>query len=267
MQNFVGASVLALSVLGLSALSLLVAAPAAAQTPAAVSGEAVEQVPSDTEALVTAGQSDERTEAVKQRFRERFGNMPVTEVRHTAFGLFEIQLGSSLVYTDEPVTFVLDGHLIDASNRQDITEQRLEELARVDFNALPFELAVTQVRGDGSRKMAIFEDPNCGFCKQLRRNMEGIDDLTVYTFLLPILSADSAEKVKNVWCAADQGQVLDDWMLNGKVPPKLSCDVPLDQFRQLGQQLAIQGTPAVFFADGSMVPGAISKEDLIRRLQ
>lgn len=262
-KKMVSASALVLGVLGLFAMESAVAqtpvAPAAAAAPV--------QVATSPAPAVVAGQVDERTEAVKQRFRDRFGNMPVTEVRHTVFGLFEVQLGSSLVYTDEPVTFVLDGHLIDASNRQDITEQRLEDLAKVDFKALPFELSVKQVLGDGSRQMAIFEDPNCGFCKQLRRNMVGIDNVTVYTFLLPILSADSAEKVKNIWCATDQGQVLDAWMLDGKVPPKLSCDVPIDQFRQLGQQLAVQGTPAIFFADGSRVPGAISKEDIIKRLQ
>jgi thiol:disulfide interchange protein DsbC len=256
-KQMVSASALVLGALGLFAMG-----SASAQTPVAPIA-----APTSAEPAVVAGQVDERTEAVKQRFRDRFGNMPVTEVRHTAFGLFEVQLGSSLVYTDEPVTFVLDGHLIDASNRQDITEQRLEDLAKVDFKALPFELAVKQVLGDGSRQMAIFEDPNCGFCKQLRRNMVGIDNVTVYTFLLPILSADSAEKVKNIWCATDQGQVLDAWMLDGKVPPKLSCDVPIDQFRQLGQQLAVQGTPAIFFADGSRVPGAISKEEIIKRLQ
>ena len=256
------------SVLVLGALGLFLMAPAAAQTTAVVSTpSATAPALTSAEPAVVAGQVDKRTEAVKQRFRDRFGNMPVTEVRHTAFGLFEVQLGSSLVYTDEPVTFVLDGHLIDASNRQDITEQRLEALARIDFSALPFDLSVKQVVGDGSRKMAIFEDPNCGFCKKLRRNMVGIDNLTVYTFLLPILSADSAVKVKNIWCAPDQGQVLDAWMLEGKVPPKLSCDVPIDQFRQLGQQLAVQGSPAIFFADGSRVPGAISKEEIIKRLQ
>ena len=255
------------SVLVLGALVFFLMGPASAQTAAPAALAAPAEVPKSAEPAVVAGQVDARTEAVKKRFRDRFGNMPVTEVRHTVFGLFEVQLGSSLVYTDEPVSFVLDGHLIDASNRQDITEQRLEELAKVDFNALPFELSVKQVVGDGSRKMAIFEDPNCGFCKKLRRNMVGIDNLTVYTFLLPILSEDSAEKVKNIWCATDQGQVLDAWMLGGKVPPKLSCDVPLDQFRQLGQQLAVQGTPAIFFADGSRVPGAISKEEIIKRLQ
>jgi thiol:disulfide interchange protein DsbC len=171
------------------------------------------------------------------------------------------------VYTDEPVTFVLDGHLIDASTRADVTEQRLEALAKINFDDLPLALAFTQVRGDGSRRIAIFEDPNCGYCKQLRRNMEGIDNLTVHTFLLPILSADSTEKVKNVWCAENKGEVWDEWMLLGVEPPVANCDAPIDDFLSLARSLGIEGTPAMFFADGSRVPGAISQEALIKRLQ
>lgn len=248
--------------LSLAALGLTVAGPAVAQT-----STTPEQLTAEPAAAEKAVTSDAQTEQVKQMFSERFGNMPVTEVRHTEFGLFEVQLGSSLVYTDEPVTFVLDGHLIDASTRQDITEKRLAELARIDFDALPMELAITQVRGDGSRQMALFEDPNCGYCKQLRRSMEGIDDLTVYTFLLPILSADSTEKVKNVWCANDQSTVWDDWMLRGVEPPEADCEAPIDDFVKLAQSLGIEGTPAIFFTDGSRVPGAISKEALLNRLQ
>lgn len=254
----------------IGAMGLTLVAPAAAQSSATTKEPAIEQGAASTTTQSTdtpkAGTSDERTEQVKARFSERFGNMPVTEVRYTDFGLFEVQLGSSLVYTDEPVTFVLDGHLIDASTRVDITEQRLEVLSRIDFDDLPLSLAITEVRGDGSRRMAIFEDPNCGYCKQLRRSMEGIDDLTIHTFLLPILSADSTEKVKNVWCAEDQTGVWDDWMLLGVEPPAASCDAPIDEFLTLARSLNIEGTPAIFFADGSMVPGAISQEALVKRL-
>ena len=244
------------------ALALPLALPLAtaqAQTAAPAEGAV------DAQRMV--GQSDVTTEAVKQLFSERFGNMPVVEVRYAPFGLFEVQIGSSLVYTDQAVSYVLDGHLIDASTREDLTEVRLEEMARINFDALPKELAIAQVRGDGSREIALFEDPNCGYCKQLRRSMEGIDNLTVYTYMLPILSEDSTEKVKNVWCSDDPSAAWDDWMLLGKVPEQKTCDVPLDDLLQLGRDLQVQGTPAIFFADGSRVPGAISKADLESRLQ
>lgn len=204
--------------------------------------------------------------AVQERFKQRFGNMPISSVRQLPFGLYEVQLGNSLLYTDEMVQYVMDGHLIDAQTRTDLTQARLDELARVNFDALPFDLAIKQVRGDGSRRIAIFEDPNCGYCKQLRTTMEGIDDLTIYTFLFPILSADSTQKVRDVWCAADSGKVWDDWMLNGKVPPRAECDAPITEMLNAGRQLMVQGTPAVFFEDGSRVPGAMSREQLLGKL-
>jgi thiol:disulfide interchange protein DsbC len=256
----------------LLAVSIVTAMPLAmaqTQPPAPTQASAAQQAPESNPVAVDSkvGQSDATTEAVKKVFSERFGNMPVSEVRYAPFGLFEVQIGTSLVYTDQGVNYVLDGHLIDAATRMDLTEKRLEELARINFDALPKELAITQVRGDGSRKIALFEDPNCGYCKQLRRSMEGIDNLTVYTYMLPILSEDSTEKVKNVWCAADQSAAWDAWMLEGKVPQKMTCDVPLDKLLELGRDLQVQGTPAIFFADGSRVPGAISKTELEKRLQ
>ncbi|MCD8504584.1 MAG: DsbC family protein [Burkholderiaceae bacterium] len=256
-----------LSIAALVAATQLAVAQTAA-TPPSSAPAAADTVPA-SEAVVDSkvGQSDATTEAVKKLFSQRFGNMPVQEVRYAPFGLFEVQIGNSLVYTDQGVNYVLDGHLIDANSRQDLTEARLEELARIDFDALPKELAITQVRGDGSRKMALFEDPNCGYCKQLRRSMEGIDNLTVYTYMLPILSDDSTEKVKNVWCAEDPSAAWDAWMLQGKVPAQKTCEAPLELLVQLGRDLQVQGTPAIFFADGSRVPGAISKAELEKRLK
>jgi thiol:disulfide interchange protein DsbC len=208
-----------------------------------------------------------KTQAVQKLFAERFGNPPINAVRLTPYGLYEIQLGMDLVYTDEKVNFVLDGTLIDAKTRRDITRERQDSLAQMPFDQLPFELSFKQVRGDGSRKMAIFEDPNCGYCKQLRKAIDSINNVTIFTFPYPILSPDSTQKVRNVWCASDRAAAWDAWMLQNKVPATLDCDVPIDQMVALGQKLMVRGTPALFFADGSRVGGAIPKEDIEKRLQ
>jgi thiol:disulfide interchange protein DsbC len=208
-----------------------------------------------------------QTLAVQKLFAERFGNPPINGVRLTPYGLYEVQLGMDLVYTDEKVNFVLDGTLIDAKTRRDITRERQDSLAQMPFDQLPFELSFKQVRGDGTRKMAIFEDPNCGYCKQLRKSIEGIDNVTIFTFPYPILSPDSTQKVRNVWCTSDRAAVWDAWMLQNKVPATIDCDVPIDQMIALGQKLMVRGTPGLFFADGSRVGGAIPKEDVEKRLQ
>lgn len=211
--------------------------------------------------------ADAKSQAVQKLFSQRFDNPNITAVRPTPYGLYEVQLGPDLVYTDENVTFVFDGTLIDAKTRQDYTRERLDAISRAPFDQLPFELAMKQVKGDGSRKLAIFEDPNCGYCKVLRKALGDIDNLTVYTFPFPILSPDSTQKVRHVWCAKDRAATWDDWMLKGKVPPKADCDVPIEQMVALGKRLMVRGTPAIFFEDGSRVGGAIPKAEIEKRLK
>ena len=233
-----------------------------------VSPPAASTLAAPSPALQTPNISNEQALVnIQKKFIERFGNMPVKNVRPTSFGLYEVQLGNDLIYTDADVNFIFDGHVIDAATRRDLTQARLDELSSVDFKTLPFDLAIKQVRGDGKRQVAIFEDPNCGYCKKLRQNIDGIDNLTVYTFMLPILSDDSTQKVKNVWCAKDRGTTWDNWMLKGVTPPKLDCDVPIQKMLDLAKSLQVQGTPAIFFAEGARVPGAISKEEFEKRLQ
>ena len=215
----------------------------------------------------TADVANAKVQAVQKLFAKRFDNPPITAVRLTPYGLYEIQLGMDLVYTDEKVSFVLDGTLIDGATRRDVTRERQDALARIPFDQLPFELSFKQVRGDGSRKLAIFEDPNCGYCKQLRQSMVDIENVTIYTFPYPILSPDSTVKVRNIWCAKDQGATWDAWMLKGVVPPAVECEAPTEKMVALGQKLMVRGTPGLFFTDGTRVGGAIPKEEIEKRLQ
>jgi len=216
---------------------------------------------------------DPQLQAVQAAFVQRFANVAVTAVRRTPFaGLFEVQLGANLVYTDAQVGYVLDGTLIDAASRQDLTEARLQALVKNAQANLPLELAVKQVKGEvkdkqnGERWIAIFEDPNCGYCKQLRRSLESIDNLTIYSFLYPILSPDSREKARDIWCAGNPVQALEDWMLRGTVPARSECDAPLENILALGQQLMVRGTPAIFFDDGTRADGALPLAELKARL-
>ncbi|VFR25003.1 Thiol:disulfide interchange protein DsbC [plant metagenome] len=203
---------------------------------------------------------------VHERFVSRFPGAPVTDVRATPYGLYEVNLGGDLVYTDEAVRFVLDGTLIDAETRRDVTRARKEELSRIAFDDLPLALALKQVKGKGERRIAIFEDPNCGYCKQFRRTLEEVDNLTVHTFLLPILSPDSHVKVRDVWCSKSREKTWDDWMLRGKVPPAATCDDVGGEVVALAQKLMVRGTPAIFFDDGSRANGALSLDAFKTRL-
>ncbi|WP_144630112.1 DsbC family protein [Bordetella genomosp. 13] len=209
---------------------------------------------------------DPVADGVRKRFIERFPDTEVTAVQRTPYGLFEVQLGMELVYTDEDVRWVMQGTLIDAMSRRNVTAERQERLGEVPLAELPLELAVKQVRGNGKRRVAIFEDPNCGYCKQLHKTIETLDDVTIYTFLYPILAPDSTVKSRDIWCASEPARAWNDWMIRGKTPASKSCDAPTQQVLELGKRLMVRGTPTMFFDDGSRVSGAMPLDQFQARL-
>lgn len=192
---------------------------------------------------------------------EAFIGAPVVEsVRKTPYGgLYEVLLKSGeLVYTDAKVGFLVDGRIIDTVSRRDVTAQRMNELSAIDFSILPLSNAIKQVRGDGKRIVASFEDPNCGYCKRLGSELALLDNVTIYTFLYPLLGPDSDAKSRNIWCAQDPAKAWNEWILDNKTPPAASCDTAaVDANISLGRKLRVQGTPTLFFADGRRVGGYI----------
>jgi thiol:disulfide interchange protein DsbC len=201
---------------------------------------------------------------------EAFVGAPVVDsVSETPYGgLYEVVLRSGeLVYTDAQVRFILDGRIIDTETRRDVTQARLTELSSIDFSLLPLDQAIKQVRGDGSRVIASFEDPNCGFCKRLAQELERIDDVTIYTFLYPILNEDSMRKSRNIWCAEDQAKAWNDWILRGVTPVDATCDSStVDANVAFGQRLRIQGTPTMFLGDGQRLGGYMQAAQLEQAL-
>jgi thiol:disulfide interchange protein DsbC len=199
--------------------------------------------------------------ALRKTLAERLPNLPkIDEISRTAMpGVVEVRInGFDIVYTDLEGNFLIQGNLIDTKARRNLTEERIEKLTSVDFDALPFKDAFTIVRGNGKRKVAVFEDPNCGYCKRFERDMQKIDNVTFYMFLYPILGADSTAKSQNIWCSKDKSKAWLDWMVRDAAPANASCDVSaLQRNVEFGRKYRITGTPTLIFADGSRVPGAI----------
>ncbi|NYE24436.1 DsbC family protein [Pigmentiphaga litoralis] len=246
----------------LSALMLSLALPAAVSAQVSPARSAPAAAATAPAAAPTAAEN-----TVKKLFSDRFGAVAIDSVTRTPYGLYEVRIGSDLLYTDDKVSFVLDGTLIDAATKRNVTRERVEKLLAVNFDELPLDLAIKQVRGNGSRRIALFEDPNCGYCKQLRKSMTGIDNVTVYTFLYPILAPDSTTKSRAVWCSADRAKTWDDWMLNGKTPTGAgTCDTPIEKVVALGKKLQITGTPTIFFGDNTRVGGAMPPDQLKAKL-
>ncbi|HCV14671.1 MAG TPA: thiol:disulfide interchange protein [Candidatus Accumulibacter sp.] len=197
--------------------------------------------------------------AVRKSLESKLGR-PLTSLTRTPYlGLYEAYADGQIFYTDEKVSVIIAGALIDGKSMKNITDERLQKLTAIKFSDLPLALAVKQVRGDGKRVVATFEDPNCGYCKKLAKDLAKLDNVTIYTFLYPILSPDSLEKSNRIWCAADKAKAWNDWMVDGKAPGgKGDCDTTaVKKTIEIGRKLAITGTPTIFFADGERVPGAI----------
>ena len=201
---------------------------------------------------------------IRKNLAERLPKLPaIDEITKTPMpGLYEVRINhSDIFYTDEKGDFLIQGSLIDTKAQQDLTEQRVEKLTAIAFKDLPLKDAFTIVRGNGKRKMAVFEDPNCGYCKRFERDLTKIDNVTVHVFLYPILSADSGEKSRNIWCAKDKGKAFLDWMVKDVTPPTAKCDAAaVARNFEFGKKARITGTPTIIFADGSRVPGAIGAD-------
>ena len=209
--------------------------------------------------------------AIRKNLAERLPNFPkIDEISKSPIpGLFEVRMGTDIVYADESGNFLVQGALIDTKTRTDITQARIDKLTAIDFAGLPLKDAVLIRQGNGARKLVVFSDPNCGYCKRLERDLLTLKDVSIYTFLYPILGPDSNSKAKDIWCAKEPAKVWRAWMVDGQVPAKVtaSCDIAaIERNTDMGKKYKVQGTPAMVFEDGSRAPGAIPGAQIESRL-
>jgi thiol:disulfide interchange protein DsbC len=195
----------------------------------------------------------------------------IDEVRRTDIpGIFELRVnGTDIYYTDAQANYLIEGNLIDTRSRRNLTEERVEKLTAIKFESLPLKDAFTIVRGSGERKIAVFEDPNCGYCKRFERDLQKVDNVTIYLFLYPILGADSTEKSKAIWCTKDRALAWQDWMLRDQsaVAPSAMCDISaLARNVEIGRKYKITGTPTLLFTNGARLPGAVDSKKVEQML-
>ena len=192
----------------------------------------------------------------------------IVSLKKVPYGnLYEVVLSNGdLVYVDDKGSYLLSGQLIDLKTRSNVTAAREAELSRVNIAELPLNQAVKQVRGNGKRTLITFEDPNCGYCKKLATELRDIKDTTIYVFMIPILSPDSAEKSRNIWCSKDRSATWNAWMTQGKVPAKAECANPIESNSEMARKYRISGTPTMFLADGTRLGGYLPPADLDRAI-
>ncbi|MEO7335604.1 MAG: DsbC family protein [Caldimonas sp.] len=209
---------------------------------------------------------------IRKNIAERLPDFPkIDEVSKTPIpGIYELRIGTDVLYTDEQGNHLLEGQLIDTRTRSNLTEARISKLTAIDFSKLPLKDAIVWKQGSGARKLVVFADPNCGYCKKFEKDLQQVKDVTVYTFLYPILGGDSPDKSKNIWCSKDSTKAWRDWMIDGTAIPaaaSATCDTTVLQRNvALGRKYRINGTPGLVFEDGTHKPGALGAAQIEQQL-
>jgi len=219
--------------------------------------------------FVTSAFADEA--AIRKNLAARLPSLgPIDEVTKTPItGVWEVRMGNEIIYSDDLGSFVIEGNIIDLQKQLNLTQDRVAKLTAFDFAKLPLKDAVVWKQGTGARKLVVFADPNCTYCKHFEKELSSVKDITVYTFLIPILGGDSPEKSKAIWCAKDNGKVWRNWMLDGTTPPTVAgaCDAgALDRNLALGLKHGVNGTPMLVFADNKRMPGIMTAAELDKKL-
>jgi thiol:disulfide interchange protein DsbC len=213
-----------------------------------------------------AGASEATVRAAMQK---KYPDIAVESVIKTPLaGIYEVFANGQLIYTDEKAAYLfLNANLIDSEKKTSLTEERMNRLTAIKFEQLPLDLAFKKVKGKGTRQLAYFGDPNCGYCKKFEQDLAKVNDVTVYVFLYPVLGPDSLAKAKSIWCSKDRVKAWDDQLVNGIAPTATdTCDTPIEKILAFGRQKNITGTPTMFFVDGQRVPGAIPLDQIEQRL-
>ena len=202
---------------------------------------------------------------IRATLHERIPDLQVESIHKSPVaGLYELNTGAELLYTNDG-TLIFAGRIVDSKSREDLTAARWDELNAIDFNALPLDLAIKSVRGDGSRKIAVFADPLCPYCRQLEQEMQGVTNVTIYTFLFPLETIHPGASVKavDIWCSKDRSSAWSKWMLQKTEPGDTRCTgAPIDKLQALGQKLHVDSTPTLFTADGKRIRGAIKHNEI-----
>ncbi|HEV8691169.1 MAG TPA: DsbC family protein [Ideonella sp.] len=214
--------------------------------------------------------ADEAT--IRKNLTDRMPDLPkIDEITKSPIpGLYELRLGTDILYSDETGDHIFEGAMLETKTKTNLTKARIDKLTMIDVASLPLKDAMVFKQGTGQRKLVVFADPNCGYCKRIERDLLALKDVTIYTFLLPILGPDSTAKSRDIWCAKDSAKTWRSWMIDGVSPPRSMgrCDTAvLERNIDMGRKYKINGTPAVVFEDGTRSPGAMPVDDLEKRMK
>jgi thiol:disulfide interchange protein DsbC len=232
--------------------------------------DAAEPAAPGAQALVAAALAETPESRIRSAFAKSFPTVHIVSVSTTPWqGVYEAVTPEGIIYADATGKFAMSGKMVDVATQVNLTDARSSEINRIDFSALPFARAIKTVKGNGERKLAVFADPDCPYCKRLEQELQGMNNLTVFTFLFPLeeLHPGATEHASRIWCAKDPAAAWTAWLIDKVEPTAAKCEGdPTRELAALGSRLQITGTPTLFLADGRRIPGLVPLEDLEREL-
>jgi len=215
-----------------------------------------------------AAHADEAS--VKKLIETKLGEKVQSVTKTPYGGLYEVYVDKKLHYTDEKVSFVMYGVLIDTRTDRNVTEQRMRKLTALNVKDLPpLNMAIKRVKGDGRRQLVVFSDPMCPFCKKLETELEKLNNVTIYVYPNPIEAKfpGSTGIAKSIWCSAEPGKAWEDWMLRALRPSgRTDCPNPVDKIDGYATKLNVDTTPTLVFADGGVLRQYVAAKDIDRFL-
>lgn len=224
-----------------------------------------------TLAVATPSFAQDVSASVLAKLKELYPSTQFTGIRKSEVdGIYEVMMRNNVAYTDKTGRFFMFGHLWDMQERTDVTAERLADANKVDFDSLPLSDAFVRVKGKGKRRIALFSDPDCPYCKRLEVELAKLDDITIYTFPYPLdqLHPDAKRKSVAIWCAKDQGKAWDEFMQIGKITPlEVNCENPVERNIALGNSMGINGTPTMILSNGHKLSGALPADQLEKAIQ
>ncbi|MCU0809511.1 MAG: DsbC family protein [Thiobacillaceae bacterium] len=220
--------------------------------------------------LMIAATAQANESVIRKALTQQFPNANIASVKKTPYsGLFEVYLDGQLIYVDAKAQYVFAGDVIDLKSRANLTQERLNRLQAIDWNSLPLKDALKTVKGRGERKLVVFSDVDCPYCRKFEAELAKVDNITVYTFLYPIegLHPKAVQTSKQIWCAPDRNKAWDEYITRGTIPSNDGkCANPVDATIAMGNKLKVSGTPTLVFANGVRVPGMVPAAQLERLL-
>lgn len=218
--------------------------------------------------LSAAAHANEAT--IRKALTQQFPGAKISMVKATPYsGLFEVDLDGQLVYSDAKGQYIFSGDVIELKTRRNLTQARQNQLQSIKFDTLPFQYAIKTVKGNGSRKLAVFSDVDCPYCRKFEAELAKVDNITIYTFVHPIegLHPKAVQISKQIWCAPDRNKAWDEYISKNTIPNNDGkCDNPVDETMALGSKLRVNGTPTLFFTNGQRVPGMVPAAQLEKML-